>query len=341
MEIKKKITIHDIARIAKVNASTVSRVLNNDPRISEKTKEKIKKLIEKKNFIPNHAARTLAGGKTNILAVISPSFFAHFAVEALRGIERELINTYYDFQIFTTSKFTIKIGEGKRHVSEIYKRIVEQRKADGIISISINIYNKKVVNLLKTEKFPLVFIEGKEEWGHRVIVDNISGTYDATKYLISKGRKRIGFAIGHIKLVESQMDRFTGYKKALKEMDKEYDKKLFYQIKSHVDPQESKEILNYMIKQKVDAILCAAGDWLATGIMKEANKKKIKIPDDIALIGYDNLDYTESIGLTTVKQPIREMGESAFKIAIDAINNKELPQKEIIFKPELVLRNTT
>ena len=336
-----KVTIRDVAKRLNVNISTVSRVISNDPRISEETKLRVKKVIEDMGFKPSPTARMLAGGKTNTIAVISPSLFAHFAVDAMRGIESELVNTDYDFQIYTTSKFTINLGEGKKHVSEIFERILSERKADALISISINIYNDKVVKMFAERKFPLVFIEGKESFGHRVTVDNTSGTYDATKYLLSNGRKKIGFAVGHIKLVESQMERLNGYRKAIEESGAVYDKKMFFQISSHVDPAEPARILDYMIKQKVDAIMCAAGDWIATGIIKEAGKRGINIPQDIALIGYDDLDYTESIGLSTVRQPVVEMGKKAFNLAMEAISgDKNARQQTIIFKPELIIRRT-
>jgi LacI family transcriptional regulator len=338
---KKRITIRDVAKKAKVNISTVSRVINNDPRISEETKNRVQTVIKEMGFKPNTVARALAGGKTNLVAVISPSLYAHFAVNALRGIESALIKTDYDFQIYTTSKFTLVLKpEDKKHVAEIFERILLERKADAVISISINIYNEDIVKMYKNACFPLVFIEGKESWGHRVVVDNISGTYEATMYLLNKGRKRIGFPVGHIDLVESQMERLNGYKKALKEKQAVYDKKLVYQIKSHIDPGEPKAILDYMLEQKVDAIMCAAGDWIATGIMKEAVKRGIKIPDDIALIGYDDLDYTESIGLTTVKQPVIDMGKTAFELAMESIKTREQMQKIINFKPSLIIRST-
>jgi len=340
----KKITIKDIARIAKVNSATVSRVINNDPRISEETKVKVNKIVKKYKFTPNSVARILAGGKTNTIAVITPSIFAHFAVMAMRGIETELIKTNYDFLIYTTSKFTLEkfpIKEKSKfeHASEIFKKIILERKADGVISVSINIYNQKVVDFYKKNKFPIVFIEGKESWGHRVTVDNIEGTYQATKYLLEKGRNRIGIITGRIELIESQKERLEGYKKALQEYGKEFDKKLFYQITSH-EKEEFYRILNYMQNQKVNGIIFAAGDWFATGVMKIAKEKGIRIPDDIAMIGYDDLDFAENFGLTTVKQPIIEMGQEAFKLIINSIKNKNMGQKHIQLKPELIIRNS-
>jgi len=339
-----KITIKDVARIAKVHPATVSRVMSNDPRISEETKEKVNKIIKKYKFTPSSVARILAGGKTNTVAVITPSIFAHFAVMAMRGIETELIKTDYDFLIYTTSKFALgkfPVKDKKEfiHISEIFKKIILEKKADGVISISINIYNQKVVDFYKKNKFPIVFIEGKEKWGHRVTVDNIEGTYLATKYLLEKGKKRIGLVTGRIELIESQKDRLKGYKKALQEGGKEFNKNLFYQITSH-EKEESNRILEYMQKQKVDAIMCAAGDWFATGIIKSAREKKIKIPDDIAIIGYDDLDFAGHFGLTTVKQPIIEMGQEAFKLIMEAIKNKNIEQRHIQLKPELIKRDS-
>lgn len=341
----KKLTIKDIAQIAKVHPATVSRVISSDCRISKETKNKVNKIIKKYKFTPNSVAQILAGGKTNTIAVITPSIFAHFAVMAMRGIETELIKTNYDFLIYTTSKFTlekfpIKSKDEFQHVSEIFKKIILERKADGVISISINIYNERVVNFYKKNKFPIVFIEGKEKWGHRVTVDNIDGTYQATKYLIEKGRKRIGLVTGRIEFIESQKERLEGYKKALVESGREFNKNLFYQITSH-EKEESSRILDYMQKQKVDAIICAAGDWFATGVMKVAREKKIKIPDDIAIIGYDDLDFAEHFGLTTVKQPIIEMGQEAFKLIMESIKDKNIEQKHIQLKPELIIRNST
>ncbi len=335
----KNVTIKDIAKKAGVDASTVSRVLSKDKRISAPTYNKVKKIIEKSGYKPNSAARILAGGKTNNIAVVIPSFMANVAINALKGIETELINTDYGLQIFTASKHTIKVRRDTRHISEIFRKILNEKKADAVISITLNIYDNEVENGYEKSKIPLVFVEGKGGYGHRVAVDNVEGSFEATKYLIRKKRKRIGFVVGTCGLYEWCNERFAGYKKALGEGKIDFDRKLVYQIGSHYYPDESARIFKFMKKQHADAVFCAAGDRFASGLIKEADKQKIKIPQTMAVIGYDDFDIAEHIGLTTVRQPAVKMGKTAFNLVLKSLKNG-YKRENIKFKPELIIRKT-
>ncbi len=332
------VTLEDVARLAGVSHMTVSLVIRNDKRITPETKEKVLKAIKELNYHPNYLARGLAGGKTNTIAVVATFFSSFFELNILKGMEMQEDELEYNLNQFSTR------GQYKNK-KKILLNIANSKRADAVIILNIK-PSQDVIRFYKKNKIPVVLVEEQTQGVHIVKSDNFSGAKKAVDYLLKKGRKNIGLVIGnyYAKYVSlSSRERFDGYKKSLEENNILLDEKKIFKIEDYYF-EDGIRALEYFIKEgiKLDAIFCAAGDMVAMGIIKEAQKRKIKIPDDIALVGYDDIVISEIVNpaLTTVRQPIEKMGSEAYQIAVNAIKGKYDKPQVIVFEPELIVRES-
>ena len=334
------ITIKDIGKKLGINHSTVSRAINGDPRISEATRKKVMDAVKEMKYTPNLAARGLIRGKSNTIAVVCPSFFANFSMDVMRGIEPEMIKTRYDMTYYSTSRYTTIGTLGKDEY--IYEKILNEKKADAIIVINGYLQGgAEIIKRYKKAGIHIVFVEGKGEWGHRVRYDNVAAAEIAVNHLADKGHKRIGLLIGNYDHVESMRERYDGFRNALKKRGLKVGKEniyTFYEAFADV----SKNALNQFVSNNIDAVYAGTGDEDAYTLMKEAAKIGIKIPGDLAIVGQDDSKLAQIVGLTTIRQPVTEMGRKAVEIAVYAIDNNEMKRmREDVFYPELVVRKTT
>jgi len=331
-------TIKDIAKKIGVSHQTVSRALNNDPRVKKETAEKIKKLALKMNYIPNTAARSLARAKANAIAVVTFSYYAHFSTAIMSGVEPVIRNTNYDFDYYTTQKFTFTGPDGKE--SYIFEKILDERRAKAVIIISVNMPEK---TLLKYKKagIHIVFLEVSGIWGHRVYYDNEKAAEMAVDHFIERGRKRVGIMIGNSQVVRSFNERMNGFKKAMLKHGLSVNEENVFEFIEE-PPEVCKLALEHFLKNKIDAIYIAGSDAYLPSLLNEIRKKGLKIPDDIALISQDDFFIPLAANITAIKQPIKEMGQKAAEIAISAIEKNDLKKMQnVIFYPELIVRGST
>ncbi len=331
------ITIKDVAKKVGVTPTTVSMVMRNDPRISEETRQKVLQAVKELNYYPNYIGQSLVKGKTNTIAVVSNLFFAWFKMDILNGIGRSIFETTYKMNQYSTRD---EIGE------ETLKDILYGKRADGVITISLR-PKKEILNEFKNNNRPIVLIEDTVEGFAGVKVDNLRGAYIATDYLIKKGRRKIGILTGEV--AEGRgglnvLERIEGYKKALKENDIDIRKKIMLETVCYTF-EEGRKIFDKFIENKkgIDAIFCAAGDIAAMGLIKRAQELGVRVPDDVAIIGYDDIVISSMItpALTTVKQPIFEMGKASVKMLISQMeSDKKYVDEVVIFQPELVIRES-
>jgi len=326
-------TIKDVAKKVGVTPTTVSMVLRGDSRISDGTKEKVLKAAKELNYYPNSIGRSLVKGKTNTIAIASHLFYGPFKTDILNGIDNELKETKY-----RTFNFPFKSGQEE----EGFREMLFGRICDGVIAINMAM-NKEVAALYREEKRPIVFVEDVVEGLAGVKGDGFQGSYDAVMHLIKSGRKKIGLVVGAYGEMVNVKERLGGYKKALKDSGLEFDKDMVMESRFYNFP-EGKDICKEMLEAKpgIDAVFVGAGDLVAMGMMRHAKDTGVKIPDDIAIIGYDGLDSgsLSSPELTTVKQPVFEMGTRAFKMIMDMIENPEKKYEIEVFKPELLVRGS-
>ncbi|MBP7792553.1 MAG: LacI family DNA-binding transcriptional regulator [Candidatus Goldbacteria bacterium] len=331
------ITIKDVAKKVGVTPTTVSMVMRNDPRISSETKDKVMQAVKELNYYPNYIGQSLVKGKTDTIAVVSNLFFAWFKMDLLNGIGRSIFETTYKMNQYSTRD---EIGE------DTLKDILYGKRADGVITISLR-PGIEILSEFKKHKRPIVLIEDTVEGFPGIKVDNYRGAYIATEYLIKKGRRKIGILTGETAEGRGGMnvlERIEGYKKALKEHDIDVRKKIMLETVCYTFD-EGKKAFDKFIENKrgIDAIFCAAGDISAMGLIKRAQERGVKVPDDVAIVGYDDIVVSSLVtpSLTTVRQPIFEMGRAAVKMLIGQMaSDVNIVNEVVIFQPELVVRES-
>lgn len=329
-----RVTIKDIANKVGVTAATVSMVINNNSKISQKTKDLVLAAIKEMNYHPSYIGRSLVKGKTNNIAVVASFFASLFALESVRGIEESLRHTPYNLILYSTRGI-------QENVKEMMKRLYYERMADGIIVISLRM-EKDMLEDFQKDGVPVVFLEEVIEGTATIKFNNIKGGYIATEYLIKNKRKNIGLIVGEIGL--NANERLKGYADALNHYGIEYDEKNIVKVVNH-SFEEGLDSLSRLIKQSpdVDSIFCAAGDVTAIGVLEQAKKLGIKIPKDISIIGYDDtyLSNLTTPALTTIRQPIAQMGMRSFDVLMNMLNKTEpIGSKVISFEPELIIRES-
>ncbi len=329
-----RVTIKDIAKRVGVTPATVSMVINNSPKISQKTKERVMQAIKEMNYHPNYIGRSLVKGKTNNIGVVASFFASLFALESVRGIEQNLRKTPYNLILYSTRG----IEENER---DLLRRIFYERRADGLIIISLKA-EKEILDEFKNEGVPVVFIEEIMEGSPTVKFNNIKGAYLATEHLIKSGRKNVAIAIGDKGL--NAEERLKGYKEALAKYNMPFKSENIINVLNY-SFEEGEEILNMILERndRIDGVFCGAGDITAIGIMDAAKSRGINIPGEIGIVGYDDI-YISNLttpSLTTVRQPIAQMGMRSFDLLMDMVEGKIGSESKIIsFEPELIIRES-
>lgn len=329
-----KATIYDVARDAGVGISTVSRVLNDSPNVNPETKARVLKSIEKMNYYPNANARGLTTHKTTTIGLMVPFVFRYFFMDILIGVGEELKTHGYDLLLYDCESQEDK---------EIYmKKILGERKINGLIVISLPVSDDEFKEL-QIAKIPLTLLDSQHEHANSIYIDNVEGAYKAVKHLIQLGHKRIGMING---TVDEQFywptakKRLQGYKRALKDHDIEFDKELVQIGDWHkFGGYEAAEHL-LSVADPPTALFCAS-DVMALGAMEKIRKRGMTIPDDIAVIGYDDLEFAQYTGLSTMRQPLDILGEMGAKILLGAISENRYHKQNIRMEPELIVRSST
>lgn len=324
------VTINDVAKKAGVSHTTVSWVIHDDPRITDKTKAKVMKAIEELDYHPNFMARSLVKGKTNTVAIVAPFFSSAFEMDILKGIE--------DGMDERGSAYNISMYSTRDEDTKILNQILFGRRADAVILLTIR-PEEPVLAAFRQNGVPLILIEEKAEYCHVIRTNNVDGAYQAVTALIGRGRKRIALAVETENPGLSQIDRKKGYEKALEDSGIPYDEKLIIGI-SRFRFEEGQKIFDEILESGADAVFCAAGDMIAMGILLEARKKGVAVPRELAVVGFDDSQMCELVypALTTVRQPLNDMGKKAWEIATSTQVCTECEQ--VVFEPQLIIRDS-
>jgi len=329
------INIKKIAEIAGVTPTTVSLVLRDSKRISKKTKEKVLSIMKEYDYYPNLSGRNLKQGKTNTIALLTSFFHGLFKMDFVSGIENVIYNSSYRF-----NQFYAKAGE------EILKckEILFGKNADIVITLSV-LPDLDILHKIRAAKKHIVLVEDTLEGFPGIKFDNYAASFRATEFLIKSGRKNIAFSIASLKIFSGHSnvdDRVRGYKDALKNYGINFNKNLFIELPTY-SFETGKNIFEQLKSQKFDAIFCASGDLTAAGFLKQAISAGIKIPDDVAVIGFDDniIASVTTPALSTIRQPAFKMGQEACNLAISILENKIDKNTIITFEPELIIREST
>jgi len=328
------VTIVDVAHEANVSYSTVSRVVNNKSYVKPETRERVLQAMNTLGYQANVQARSLAGGKTNVIGVMVRGIVGQYTAEIVRGIDDIIAGAGYDLMLYTTHQRTSR--------ESAYVNGMVRGLAEGLLLILPEELDRYGENLRRYQ-YPYVLIDHRSVTGedHSIIVANYEGAYAAIQHLINLGHRRIGFLKGTMDIY-SAVDRFAAYTQALSNNNIPYDPDLVRQG-DFLHPTGfamGGELLD--LAQRPTAIF-ASSDMMALGVMDAARMRGLSIPADLSLIGFDDIPMAAATypRLTTVRQPLEEMGRVAAQILLRAMKNPSLPSETVILGTELIIRDST
>ncbi|WP_034551064.1 LacI family DNA-binding transcriptional regulator [Carnobacterium funditum] len=329
------VTIRDVALKAQTSIATVSRVINNKPGFSEETKQKVQQAMKELDYETNEIARSLITNKTNTIGVIVPNIASMLTHDLLNGIENLSQSRKYSIIVCYTYSNQERTME--------YLKTLKEKRVDGIIFTSENLtdenikYIKKInipIVLLSTfsEKYKLPFVK----------VDDYQASYAAVEYLIGKGHKNIGMLSGDPNDKISGEPRIRGYKEALKDHHLFYNEERIIVGNNFSFEDGRSNVVTLLENFPEMTAIFSASDEMAAGAIATAHEKKINIPEELSIIGYDNILVSQMVypPLTTIEQPLYDMGYTAAEMLFHQIDEKELINKEVYLPFKIIERKS-
>lgn len=333
MPLLKKPTIYDVAKHAGVSITTVSRILNTPDKVNSETREKVLTAIDALGFVPKAEARARAMQHTGRIGVISPFFTAPSFIQRLRGVAATLAPEHYELVIYTV--------DSNDHLQGYLSSLPLTGNLDGLIILSLPVDDTQVHRLIH-HGLPAVLIEYPHRKLNCVEIDDVEGGYMATTYLLGKGHRRIAF-LGDTDLPEYSIHpvslRLRGFRRALKDARIKLPD-TFVRLAPYSQEQTrqvAKELLN--LPDPPTAIF-AATDFQALGVLKAARQLNISVPQQLAVIGFDDLDMAEYADLTTISQHLDESGRLAVELLLAQIESPSRPSRHVKLPLTLIERQT-
>ncbi len=333
MPVIKKPTIYDVAKRAGVSITTVSRMLNRPDKVNSETREKVLMAIDALSFVPKAEARARAMQHTGRIGVISPFFTAPSFMQRLRGIAETLSPENYELVIYTV--------DSNDHLQGYLSSLPLTGNLDGLIILSLSVDDAQVRRLID-HGLPTVLVEYPHPKLNCVEIDDVEGGTMATTYLLSKGHRRIAF-LGDTDLPEYSIHpvslRLKGFRRALKDARIKLPE-TFVRLAPYSQEQTrkvAKELLN--LPEPPTAIFVAT-DFQALGVLKAARQLNIEVPEQLAVIGFDDLDMAEYADLTTISQHLDESGRLAVELLLAQIESPSRTAKHVKLPLTLIERQT-
>jgi LacI family transcriptional regulator len=331
MQLKKQtVTIQDVAKTAGVSVSTVSRVLNGKEDVAVDTQSRVLEVIEQLSYTSNLAARSMRGRKTNLIGLIMPDIAYPFAFEVMKGVNRAIAESEYDLLVYTT-------GDIRKHSTasheQKYVSLLNNSITDGLIIVA-------PAAAEFTTDAPIVSIDpiAVNPQYPSIHATNYQGAMDAMNYLLGLGHKRIGFISGRAEL-ESSNRRLKGYRDALEKSGIPIDDALIIpgDYTTETGAKCTRELL---VRENPPSAIFAANDQSALGVFQVAREMGLRIPDDLSVVGFDNIPDASYLDLTTVDQFIFEMGFVAIQMLIKLINGEFHDGQPYKMETQLVIRKS-
>jgi LacI family transcriptional regulator len=327
------VTIKDVAREAQVSSSTVSRVLNGTAQVNADKRERVQRAVKRLGFVANFPARSLVNSRTQLIGMIVHDMGWHYAEEIVRGIDQQLTPVNYNLVMFTTHHNK----EREAH----YVRTMRRGLVDGLLLL-LPIASSSYLKQLAEDEFPHVVIDqhGLPGRSPTVTATNWQGAFDAVSYLVQLGHRRIGFIAGNPEL-RSAGERLAGYCQALAHHQLAYEAAL-------VEPGHFSYVGGLHAAHKLldlgepPTAIFAASDNSAIGALEAIRGRGLSIPDDISLIGFDDIPQASWIQppLTTVRQPLVEMGHKATQMLLSMVESGTSWCESAVLDTELIIRQS-
>lgn len=330
-----RITMKELAELAGVSSATVSRTFQAPNKVRKERREKILNLAEQYGYVYNANAADLSRNISDIIGVLVPTSNKSVFGETLTAIQEQAQNSNYSTIIGSTYY-------DKTREKQIIRQLQERRVA-GIIFTGFTIGQERMISELIDKGIACVVIWEKIEIPNISYVgfDNFKAAYSAVDYLISLRHKRIGLLIGPYEKLGRTQKRFFGYKKALEDHGIEYDSSLV--VSSEPDLLEGKQGMSHLLSlENPPTAVFAATDRLAIGGYAAIKEKKLRIPEDISVVGFDDVEFAAFCDppLTTVRVPAKEMGTIAVKLISSLIETQNTRVKQYCLDSELIIRDS-
>jgi LacI family transcriptional regulator len=327
------VTIFDVADEAGVSYSTVSRVINNKDHVSPEKRERVLRAMAQLGYVANEQARSLAGGASRVVGLLVDSLSSSYMDEIIRGIDEALDAENYDLMLYTTHRRKTK--------ESAYVTKLTRKLADGLLLI-LPRNASAYLNTLHQRRFPHVLIDYFSDGQNvpSVSATNFRGAYDAMTYLLSLGHRRIGFITGNMEFGCAR-ERLDAYKAALNDHGLPLKEELICEG-DFMQPQGYQCAQTLLSLPQPPTAIFASNDMMAFGVMEAARERGWRLPEDLSIVGFDDIPQAAHVHptLTTVRQPLEEMGRSAARLLLQYIAEPTAEVERIELSTELILRES-
>lgn len=328
------VTIGDVALKAGVGRGTVSRVLNNKPNVDPDTRARVQAVIDELGFVPSVAARRLSLGRSQTVAVVVPFLTRPSVVERLRGIEAALVDVDLDMIV-------MNVESGARR-DAILVDIVRPERIDGLILVSIAPHEEELARI-RAARLPLVLVDAHHRSVSRIVTDDVGGGRLAAQYLLDLGHRSIGF-VGDVPKpgfgFASSRLRLTGVEQTLKDAGIAIRPE-HLGLAEHSRQNARRSAIEMLRLQDRPTAIVAASDTEAIGVLEAAAEVGLEVPGDLSVVGYDDVEAADFVGLTTVRQPLAQTGAHGVARLLDLIAGRQPEQLREVLPVSLVVRRTT
>lgn len=333
---KPGITIYDIADKAGVSIATVSRVLNNNPRVSSGTRDRVCTIAKAMGYQPHASARSLAKKQSHLISAVIPMMTSYFYLEVLQGVQDRIAESEFDLLVHAAPQL--------EDVDEVLDQALSKGRAAGVLLFSSPLTEKRITRMQHSRQ-PVVLVDRFHKAFDSVSIDNEKGGYMAAEHLFELGYRRLGLITANPESTPS-MKRMEGYLRAHKERNIASTPDF---IVSESDPQLHgyTEEAGYEGMRKILArehrpeAVFVVSDIQALGAMRAVEDAGLSVPHDIALVGFDDIIISRYVGLSTLRQPMYDMGKMAMDLLLKRLHMPQTPVKHTVFLPELISRNSS
>jgi len=327
-------TIYDIAEHAGVSTATVSRVFNDSSSVSEDTRADVMKAAQSLGYKPHASAQSLAGQRTHLIAAVVPILANHFYLGVMRGMQDALSTSDFDLLVYTPSH--------PMEVEEQIKRASQRGRSDGLLMLSAPVTDDMAAHLSQTPQ-EVVLVDTDHSGFESITIDNQRAGKKATRHLLDLGYERIAHITADTPEPPPATQRRQGYEQALVEANAAQspivargDKEPFA-FEKEGGYRAMKDLLRR--SPHPDAVF-AASDMQALGALRAIDEAGLLVPDDIAVLGFDDVSISQYVGLSTLRQPLHDFGTLAIEKVVARLNDPDRTISSTVFNPELVVRDT-
>jgi len=332
------VTISDIAKQAKVSSTTVSRVLNNSGYVKEDTKQRILDVIKEMNYTPSAIARSLSKSETNTIGVIVPDITNGYFGEIIKGISEIAEKNNLNIILFNTDNYLDKEVRALN--------LLKEQRIKGIImtpGFGEEKFNETYIKTINNLNIPIILVSADVKFTKLdgVFVDNIKGGFDATNLLIKEGHTKVGIMTGLLSS-EPATDRLVGYKKALKENNIKFNNKYVFYGDFKLDT--AYELTKKLLEEKdKPTALVICSNMMTMGVIKALKEQNKDIPKDLAIIGFDKIDFLDIVGLkiTYMEDCPIELGRASMNMLCDIISNTDnIDVRRLVIAPQIITKGS-